>query len=116
MTVFSYKCRNCGHKWDATSRALTNCPACLSNNIGRDFSSVRIGSNTFQPHFNHAVGAYVSSSREFDDMLKIRGEEAGSDYTRIDPGDMPRPTKDDHIFDTQAKTIRDRNINPADLI
>ena len=116
MTLYAYKCRICGARFDSTSRSITSCPECLSRDIGRDYSSVRMGLPVFQPHFNHAVGEYVTSPGHFDKLLKMRGEQAGTTYTRIDPGDMPRPTKDDHMFDTQMKTIRDKNINPEDLV
>jgi hypothetical protein len=58
----------------------------------------------------------VDSPRQFDDMLKLRGEESGSTYTRVDPGDVPQPTVDDQILETQARTIRDKRINPEDLV
>ena len=114
--MYAYKCRSCGARFDSPSRSLTSCPECLGRDLGRDYSSVQFGPSAFQPHFNHAVGAYVSSSQEFDDMLKVRSEEAGSTISRIDPGDMPRPTADDGIFDTQARTIREKNIDPASLV
>jgi hypothetical protein len=115
MTVYAYKCRVCGEQFDSTSRSVTSCPNCLGRDVGRDYSTVQIGAQVFKPHYNHAVGSYVSSSREFDNMLKIRGEEAGTTYARIDPGDMPRPKTDDYIFEDQARTIRDKNINVKDL-
>jgi hypothetical protein len=114
--MYAYKCRICGARFDSTSRHLTSCPECLNRNIGRDYSSVQFGGGLFKPHFNHAVGSYVSSSRDFDEKLKIKGEEAGTTFGRLDPGDQPRPTVDDHIFDTQMKTIRDNNIDPGSLI
>lgn len=115
MTVFAYKCRTCGGSFDSTSRSLTTCPHCLSSEIRRDYSTIQIGGGGFDPHFNHAVGAYVDSSRDFDEKLKIRGEQAGSTFVRIDPGDMPRPTKEDEVFDTRERTIHDMNINPESL-
>lgn len=63
---------------------------------------------TFQAHFNHSIGQWVTSSRDFDEKLKIVGEQNGSQLTRIDPGDQPRPTTDDGIFDTQARTLREK--------
>jgi hypothetical protein len=88
---------------------------CLFDDVGRDYSSIQFSANPFQPHFNHAVGAYVHSNREFNDLLSVRAEEAGTTYARVDPGDVPRPTLDDHIFDTQAKTIHDKRIDISDL-
>ena len=114
--MYAYKCNVCGAKVDSSSRNLTTCPECLSMALRRDYSSVQMGTRSFRPHFNHAVGSFVQTSREFDEQLKIAGEMAGTSYTRIDPGDMPRPTTDDAIFDTQAKTIRDKGIDPTTLV
>jgi len=83
--------------------------------LRRDYSSVQIGRPAFQPHFNHAVGAYVRSDREFNDLLRSRGDEAQTVYTRVDPGDVPQPTVDDHILDEQAKIIHDKGIDPTCL-
>jgi len=116
MTVYSYKCRDCGARFDYTSRFINQCPECLNRNVGRDYSTVQIGQSAFQPHFNHAVGSYVTSSRHFDDMLKIRGEQNGSELTRIDPGEVDAIRSHDDILDTQMRTIVDNKINPADLV
>lgn len=75
-----------------------------------------MGVGAFRPHFNHAVGGYVTSSREFDNLLKLKAEQAGTTYTRVDPGDVPQPTHDTEVLDTQAKTIHDKRINPKDLV
>ena len=84
--------------------------------LGRDYSSVQIGMGAFRPHYNHAVGRYVSSSHDFDEQLKIRAEQAQSTYTRIDPGEAPTPSSDTEILETQMKTITDKRINPDDLV
>lgn len=113
--MYAYKCRVCGACVDSTSRNLTTCPECLSMALRRDYTSVQVGMGAFRPHFNHAVGAYVSSSRQFDDLLKAHSESNGSELTRVDPGDVPTPSHDTEILETQARTIRDKNINPAEL-
>lgn len=82
--------------------------------LRRDYSTVQVG-RFFQPHYNHAVGAYVRSNREFNDLLRSRGDALETVYTRVDPGDVPQPTTDDAILETQARTIRDKRINPAEL-
>ena len=81
--------------------------------MGRDYSSVHFGPGSFTPHFNHSVGAYVRNSRDFDEKLKIAGEKAGSTFTRLEPGEMPRPTKDDAIFETQAKLLHDKGFTDS---
>lgn len=113
--MYAYKCRVCGAVVDSTSRNLTTCPECLSMALRRDYTSVQMGMGAFRPHFNHAVGAYVETSKQFDDLLKYHSERNGSQLTRIDPGDAPTPHKDTEILETQARTIRDKNINPAEL-
>lgn len=112
--MYEWKCPECKTVYESNNREFG--PDCCSVPTRRYYGSVQLGVSTFKPHFNHAVGEYVSSSRHFDDALKRAGEVAGSEYTRLDPGDQPRPTTDDHIFDTQAKTIRDRGIDPASLV
>lgn len=82
--------------------------------LRRDYTSVQFG-RAFVPHFNHSVGAFVSSNREFNDALKARGDEHGTTYTRVDPGDAPTPSRDTEILESQARTIRDKGINPAEL-
>lgn len=114
--MFAYKCNVCGARIDSSSRNLTTCPECLSMALRRDYTTVQMGMGSFHPHFNHAVGSFVSSSREFDEKLKLAGETAGTTYTRVDPGDVPAPTRDAEILETQAKTIRDKQINPKDLV
>jgi len=83
--------------------------------LRRDYSSVQIGVGAFRPHFNHAVGSYVTTSRDFDEQLKAHSERNGAAITRVDPGDMPTPSHDTEILETQARTIRDKGINPAEL-
>lgn len=65
------------------------------------------------PHFNHAVGEFVSNARQFDDALKRKAEQntirtgAEHSYVRVDPGDVPRPTEATEAFEAREKTIRD---------
>ena len=114
--MYSYKCNVCGARFDGTSRFLNQCPECLNREVRRDYSTVQIGVRAFKPHFNHAVGSYVSTSKEFDQLLRLKAEQAQSTYTRLDPGDTPTPTVDTQIFDDQMKTITDRGINPSTLV
>lgn len=110
MPVYEYRCRDCGAVRDSQSNQDVR--PCACGGISRRVFHANIKSS-FIPHFNHAVGAHVSSDREFNDLLKIRSEEntlrTGTEhnYTRIDPGDSPEPTKDTAIFETKAKLLRD---------
>lgn len=105
MTFYAYRCRHCGWTGDTQHRDDgVICPNC-DLVAKRDYSTVQIGTS-FKPHYNWATGQYVSTSREFDDALKRKGEEAGAEYTRIDPGDHPGPPTDsDEILDTQLRTM-----------
>lgn len=108
MIIYEYKCRSCLRFYESPING--ECVECVCGELARRwFGSVQIGprgdGNAFQPHFNHAVGKYVHTSAEFDTALKQAGESAGTEYTRVDPGDVPRPTKDDHIFETQLSTL-----------
>jgi len=55
----------------------------------------------FSPHYNYAVGQYVSSWQEFNDALKRHGEAAQSDYDPIHPADLraspPPETAPSHL-------------------
>lgn len=67
-----------------------------------------------QEHFNFALGQYVKSDRDFDEKLKIAGEAAGTTFTRLDPGDQPRPTTDTEMFDTQMRTLTNKGFVGSD--
>lgn len=115
--MYAFKCKGCGERFDRLTREVAfDCPSCGGVEVKRDYSTVQLAVSAFKPHFNHAVGAHVSSSRQFDDLLKVRGEEAGSTFSRIDPGEAPTPSSDTEILETQARTIRDRNIDPRTLV
>lgn len=120
MPEYGYRCRDCGAERVSLSRE--DIQSCSCGGVSkRDYSTIQLGSSSFKPHFNHAVGAFVSNSRQFDDLLKLRSEQnslrTGTDhnYTRIDPGESPRPTADDHIFEVQEKAWRDKKA-PSDKV
>lgn len=88
MPLYEFYCKHCGHAEDHLSRDLTlYCPDC-GRALHRNWSFAY--KEPFQPHYNHAVGKYVSSNSDFNDALKRGGDEAGSTFTRIDAGDLPR--------------------------
>lgn len=69
----------------------------------------------FAPHFNHAVGKYVTSDRHFRDELS-RASERASETLGIDhnfearyPGDIPAPPHSgaDGVLDTRAKNLQE---------
>jgi len=114
--MYAHRCVICGARIDSSSRELVACPECGSTAVRRDYTSVQIACRPFRPHFNHAVGAYVTSARQFDDLLKTRGDEAGATYTRLDPGDVAPPTDSTDILETQARIIHDTGIDPSSLV
>lgn len=74
--------------------------------------SVEFGKPTFQPHYNHAVGKFVRSQREFDDALKRASHSASErtgihhNYEPIHPSDLVNnappekaPSHLDHLTD-----------------
>lgn len=89
MTVHRWRCRNCNTRIDAPG--TLPCPVC-GLIMTKDWTAIQIRPTpAFQPHFNHAVGKYVSNSREFDEALRRGSEAQNTTYSRIDPGDYPDP-------------------------
>lgn len=111
--MYHYSCRSCHRSTTTDVRADNLGPCICGNGIQQRRWSVNYPA-PFTPHFNHSIGSYVTSSRDFDEKLKARGEESGTTFSRLDPGDMPRPTTDDGIFDTQMKTLTDRGYVGSD--
>lgn len=114
--IYVYLCRECNTQIELHMRAAsTTCPRCGCR-AGRDYRSIQFGQSAIRPHFNHAVGDWVHSSRDFDEKLKRAGEREGASYTRVDPGDMPSPggsSADESILETQAKTLSDRGFTDS---
>ena len=91
---------------------------CCGTLMARDYSSVQLAHDAFTPHFNYATGQYVRTKRDFIDALK-HGSDANSratgidhNYTPVYPGDVPRPTVADDVFETREKALRD-GVYPA---
>ncbi|HXA31504.1 MAG TPA: hypothetical protein VNV87_04535 [Acidimicrobiales bacterium] len=80
--------------------------------FGCRIKSVSLVIPAFRPHFNHSVGKYVSTSRDFDEALRRGAEEQNSSYSRIDPGDYASltPSTDTEIIETQARNLHDRRV------
>lgn len=112
MTVYSFICKNCGVLIDAPGELP--CPVC-GLIMKKNWRAVQLrGAPAFQPHFNHAVGRYVSSSRDFDEALRRGAEEQNTTYNRIDPGDYKsiEPTTHTEALEVSAKVKRDRGLTP----
>ena len=97
-----------------TPHRCTHLPTCF----GCKIKTLQLRPSTaFQPHFNHAVGAYVTTEQQFKDTLSRRAEEntiqTGTyhNYEMRDPGELtqtPYPDHDD-ILNTRARIIHDGN-------
>lgn len=110
MPLYSWKCKSCGRDYDLPRRELVDGDKCnCGGELRRNYATVQLnGRPAFQPHFNHAVGQWVESKSQFESELKRGAEKAGSnEYVPIYPGDIPRPTKDDHVFDDTARKLHD---------
>jgi putative FmdB family regulatory protein len=110
VPVYEYRCRKCGQTRDSQLRDDVQVCACGGLSKRQFHANIKAG---FIPHFNHAVGAHVTSDRHFSDLLKVRSEQntiaTGTEhnYSRVDPGDMPEPSRDSSIFETRDKLLRD---------
>ncbi len=93
MPQYSFRCIACGNSFTVTSREhIPPCPTCGASSPKRNWS-FNTG-RSFPEHFNHSVGEYVNSKREFYDGLKRQSEIASirtgvtHDFQPIDPSDM----------------------------
>lgn len=91
MPLYEYACRKCGYSEDRLQRdLLITCPDCQpEHNLLKRQWGFAI-KESWQPHFNHSVGQYVATRTDFNDALKRGGEKAGSTYTPIEHGDLPK--------------------------
>jgi hypothetical protein len=116
MAIYGYRCRECGETRESGSR--DDVQECSCGGVSRrDFSTVQLRPvAAFQPHFNHSVGRYVHSSRDFDRALKRAAEDNTEQtgiehsYTRFDPGDAPVPDKDTEAIEHGQRKIHDENV------
>jgi hypothetical protein len=114
MTVYQFICKNHEPPIVIDAPGALPCPAC-GVVMGKNWSSVQLrGAPAFQPHFNHSVGRYVSSSRDFDEALRRGGEDQNTTYQRIDPGDYGSitPHTDTEAIEISARTRRDMGLTP----
>lgn len=112
MTVYAFICRNCRVTIDAPGELP--CPVC-GVVMKKDWGQVQLrGAPAFQPHFNHSVGRFVTSSRDFDEALRRGAEEQNTTYARIDPGDYRsiEPTKETEALELSARIRRDTGQAP----
>ena len=114
MTVYEFICKNHEPPIYIEAPGALPCPAC-GVVMKKNWACVQLrGAPAFQPHFNHAVGRYVSSSRDFDEALRRGGEDQNTTLTRIDPGDYASitPSTDTEAIETSARIRRDNGLTP----
>ena len=84
------------------------------NCTGCRYKTVQVAATpAMQPHFNHAVGDYVTSDRDFREALKRAGERnslatgMNHEYEPRYPGDLPEPPhrEADGVLDTRARNL-----------
>lgn len=115
MAIYQHKCRVCNHITENQLReAGQSCSSCgATTRRVFSFQYGRAALNARQ--WNYAVGAHVSSDREFREALKRRAEEnsvktgMAHDYEPVYPGDMPNVPYPEHdqVLDDRAKTLHD---------
>lgn len=79
MANYQYRCPSCSAVYTLEASITTDlperrpCPRCHFNGSHRDYSFNHTPS--FTEHFNHSLGRYVNSNREFKDGLKLQSAE-----------------------------------------
>lgn len=101
MALYSLRCWDCGSEIDRyapmTSPKSSTACSCGSVMVRRYTPPATLRSQTFEPHYNHSVGAFVQSRRDFTDALKRGSDEASEvtgvthNYRPADPRDIPQP-------------------------
>ena len=93
--LYAYRCDSCGHETSTTERGNRAPCANCGCNAKRSFG-FRVAAS-FQPHFNHTVGAPVNNEREFADKLK-RAAEVQTEKTGLYHDYVPVPAGDREAF------------------
>lgn len=121
MTVYAYRCRECGATRDSLQREdVQPCPC--GGLSRRDWSRVQFGAQPFKPHWNYATGTYVNNRNEFEDHLKRKAannsDQTGMEhsYAPLDPGEIAslEPKTDTAILEDQNRAIHDKGIHPVE--
>lgn len=76
MPIYSYKCRDCGNRFDTLKRGDSSPCTCGETAI-RVWSTINIDAKSarHQGRFDPQVGAYVESERQFNNLLR-QGQDA----------------------------------------
>lgn len=98
MATYQFRCPSCRAVYSLQGSIHDDiperrpCPRCNFNGSHRDYSFNHTPS--FQEHFNHSLGRYVNSNREFRDGLKIQSAEMSErmgqnvDFQPLSPSEM----------------------------
>lgn len=93
VPTYTYRCEPCLTNYDliqkmADRRLCPPCPQCGGSTL-LTISGVRFLRSTAQsePHFSHATGQVVTSTRDLEEQLKAMNDEKGTHYVLADPND-----------------------------
>ena len=109
--LYTYRCGNCGAEVVSTQRGdrlARVCAGCGSTEPLRRVFGFAL-KPAMAPHFNNALGRYVTSDRDFGDGLK-RASETASITTGIEHDYKPLEWGDHAAFGATNEGIHESNI------
>lgn len=110
MPVFDFQCVECGKVLEHNYSTYPYPCSLCSGRMKRKFQ-VAI-KKTFTPHYNSAVGKYISNEHEFREELRRKSDETSEssgtehNYTMVDLRDKPGVTEDAADAIEQGNRIR----------
>lgn len=123
MANYQYRCPSCRAVYTLEASIHSDlperrpCPRCNFNGSSRDYSFNLQPS--FQEHFNHSLGEYVTNNRSFEDGLKrqsaMMSERMSQDvnYTPLSAADMAdaqsHGVTEEGLYETR-KTVHDSGL------
>ena len=110
--MYQFRCRECNRERESQSRDVLPCSC---GGISKRVFHCNFPTS-FQPHYNHSVGRYVSSQQQFNDILKSTSEREsarqGTDvnFTPVDPGETKALGVTDEGLETTMRDHRDKGL------
>lgn len=102
MPAYTFKCKVCGNRTDATSHDAEI--RCCGQPMTRVFN-FNIGRG-FDEHYNNSLGMYVSNKRIMDDAFKVASDSA-SLYTGIDHNFVYHDAQDHAAFGLKDTDVQE---------
>ncbi len=122
MSLFAWVCRMCGYRAETHDRNPPHCRTC-GFSMGRDWQFAF--ARPLPGHFNHALGAPVTSKQDLDEKWKRKSDEMSErmnfhvQYEAVDPYDLKHSPEAFGVtgegLDHRAKTLADAGIAPESL-